>query len=699
MILQESLLKQEDMNIIYINKLFFKNTLKLCKILLYLYLFIFHHNAVYANTPLPNLKTSPQNTSFIIDDTQSMYLRGGIRAAKKGNWIDLNNSIEKLDDTTSKDLLYWLRAVKSPNLSFKDINYVVEILHNWPLSTTIQAKAERILFDYPINHLELLSWFEDKTPVTGEGRAALARAYYKIGDIRNGDYWLKKAWNESKLTSYRQKELYLEFKSKLTQNDHYLRADHLLWQGKFHYKKINQLLDYLDRDKRSLIIARMKISTNRSGIDRAINEIPDALINDTSLNYERSKWRRVKKSKDYALPLIKKINVPVENLKGRQLIWLEKRIYVRWLIEEERYKEAYELCINHGLENGAWFAEAEFTAGWLAYTRLNKPQLAKKHFETLNAGVSLSVSSSRALYWLGRTSETLKDANANNYFMEASKYTNTFYGQLASNVINGVGYQSILPSEIDTKNFEKSFSMDPRIRAMNLLGELGEEDLFTSFSFHMDDQFDDEQQLTLLSKLSSKYDYMRPSVRAAKQASRFKKMLTESGYPLISEIEMLSTDFDIPFVYAIARQESEFEYNVISSAKAYGMMQMINSTARETAKKHNMDYSRSKLIADRDYSAKLGALHLNDLLERFDGSYILAAAAYNAGAHRAKYWISKYGDPRSSEINTIDWIESIPFSETRNYVQRVMENLQIYRARRNNNKFSNQITKDINISN
>ena len=687
------------MNIIYTNKLHLKKTLKTCKTIIYLYFFISLCNEAYANIPLPNLKALPKNTSFIIDDSQSTYLRKGLRASNKGHWSDLNNSIKNLDNDTSRDLLYWARAIKSPNISFKEINYVVEKLHNWPRAIAIQAKAESILFDDPISHKEVLTWFESKVPVSGEGRAVLARAYYKIGDTTNGDYWLRKAWNESKLTGYRQRELYLEFKDKLTENDHYLRADHLLWQGKLHYKKINQLLNYIDEDKRSLIRARMKIATNRSGIDKAINAIPEDLVNDASLNYERSKWRRIKKSKNYALPVIKEIDMPVENPRGRQLMWLEKRIYVRWLIEEKRYQEAYNLSINHGISSGARFAEAEFTAGWLALTKLKNPLAAKKHFKTLNDGVSTSVSSSRALYWLGRTSEELKDEDASKYFMESSNFTNTFYGQLSLSKINKAGVKLILPPEKDTKDLEKSFSEDSRIKAMNLLGELGEEEFYTSFSFHMDDQYNDERLLTLLSQLSVKYDYMRPSIRAAKQASRFKKMLTVSGYPLINEIEMLPKKFDIPFVYAIARQESEFEYNVVSTAKAYGMMQMIDSTARETAKKHNINYSKSKLIADRDYSAKLGALHLNDLLERFDGSYILAASAYNAGAHRASQWIQKYGDPRLNEVDTIDWIESIPFSETRNYVQRVMENLQIYRARRNNNQFINEIKKDINTNN
>ena len=225
------------MNIINTNKLFFKKTLKICKIIIYINFFIPLYNSAYAYIPLPNLKAAPKNTSFIISDSQSTYLRKGIRAAKKGNWTVLNNSIENLDDAASRDLLYWARAIKSPNVSFKDINYVLEALHNWPRAITIQAKAERILFDDPLKHIEVLSWFESKIPVSGEGRAVLARAYYNIGDTKKGDYWLRKAWNESKLTGYRQKELYFEFKDKLTENDHYLRADHLLWQGKFHYNK------------------------------------------------------------------------------------------------------------------------------------------------------------------------------------------------------------------------------------------------------------------------------------------------------------------------------------------------------------------------------------------------------------------------------------------------------------------------------
>jgi len=172
-------------------------------------------------------------------------------------------------------------------------------------------------------------------------------------------------------------------------------------------------------------------------------------------------------------------------------------------------------------------------------------------------------------------------------------------------------------------------------------------------------------------------------------------MLTDSGYPIVQVIENMPSKFEKAFVYAIARQETEFETNAVSSARAYGLMQMINATAKYTARKHRIPYNQSRLLSDADYAAKLGAYHLNDLLERWDGSYVLAAVSYNAGPHRAKQWIKKYGDPRTGEIDPIDWIESTPFSETRNYVQRVLENMQVYRARRNGNAHPLNIERDL----
>jgi len=648
-----------------------------------------------AAIPTPRIKPPSPSASEFLNDRDSEHFRRGLRAASKRHWVDLDDQIRKLNDPTAKDVLRWVRAARNPNVSFKDISYVVHDLSNWPRMTSIRAKAEGVLFDVPLSADKTIDWFQGKEPVSGEGRAALARAHYKRGNKVSGDLWLKSAWRESKLTRARQQELFKHYRGKLTQEDHAVRADHLIWQGRRHHSKAEALLPHMAKKQRALMNARIRVASNRSGMDAAIKAVPQEYRNEAGLLYERAKWRRRKKTKDYALPVYLQIVNPPLDLAGREAIWREKRIMLRWAIENKKYNQAYQLSTNHGLTRGGGFAEAEFTAGWLALTKLNQPQKAAEHFKTLKNGVSLSVSLSRAAYWQARAAEALGDPNAQAYYSEASGYTNTYYGQLAADKVGGSPSQLVLPVEADTAALKPAFEGDPRVRAMHLLGEAGEERFFTNFAFHLDDVLDDKRQLSLLSQLSKDYGYMRPSLRAAKQASRFQSMLTDSGYPKVEEIESLPAKFDIPFVYAVARQESEFEFNVVSSAKAYGMMQMIDSTAKYTARKHRIPYSRSKLTADRDYSAKLGAHHLHDLLDMFDGSYILAAAAYNAGPHRSKTWIKAYGDPRTGEIDPIDWVESIPFSETRNYVQRVMENMQVYRARRNDNQSNNQIYRDL----
>ncbi len=650
-----------------------------------------------AAVPKPRLKPPAPNASEFLSDKDAKRFREGLRAAKRGRWGEVKSAIKKLDDPTASDVLRWLRAARDPHVPFKDITYVAQQMPDWPRMTGIQAKAEGMMLDDPLKSRKTIAWFMGKEPVSGEGRAALARAHYQQGNKENGDLWLKSAWRDSKLTRSRQQELFGRYKSKLTKEDHAVRADHLIWQGRRHHAKAQALLPHMGKDQRRLMNARIQVASNRSGMDAAIKAVPAQYKNDAGLLYERAKWRRKRKTKNYALPVYLDITNPPINEDGKKAVWKEKRIMARWAIQEKKYNDAYGLAAHHGMTRGGAFAEAEFLAGWLALTHLGQPGKAAQHFETLKNGVTTPVSLSRASYWQARAADALSDPNARAYYAEAAAFTNTYYGQLAADKVSGRLAQVTLPIEADTAALKPTFEADPRIRALHLLGEVGEERYFTTFAFHLDDVLQDQRELTLLSQISKEYGYMRPSLRAAKQASsRFQSMLTDSGYPMIEAIQSLPAEFDLPFVYAVARQESEFDHKVVSSAKAYGMMQMINSTAKYTARKHRIPYSRAKLTTDMDYSAKLGAHHLHDLLNQFDGSYVLAAAGYNAGPHRSRQWIKAYGDPRTGEIDPIDWVESIPFSETRNYIQRVMENMQVYRARLNGNSAENQIYQDLN---
>lgn len=651
---------------------------------------------ISASIPTPRVKPAAPNSSQFLSKKDAKHFRQGMRAADQRHWDRVSRNLKKLNDPTAQRILKWRLATSSPYVSFKTLTDVSHNQSNWPRMNRVRAKSEVILFKKPLRAQETIAWFMGREPITGEGRIALARAYQKIGQTSQSDHWLRLAWRESKLTRDRQRTVYSKFKHRLTPQDHYARADHLVWLGKRYYSSARGLLSMMEPSDRALIDSRMRLGANSSGMDNALKKVPSRLRTDPGLLYERAKWRRQRKTKEYALPVYMQINSAPDSDAGKSKLWREKKIMVYWLLKEKKFTKAYHITLNHGMSRGEHFADAEFLSGWIALTKLNNPSKAFNHFQTLKTGVKLPVSLGRANYWLGRSAEALGQADAHTYYAQAAKYPNVYYGQLSAERIGqGLAYTQ-LPTEQTDWLAQQNFNARELVRAMHMIGEIRSERTFTQFSFHLDDVLDSQGELSQLAQLGKLYGYMKPSVRAAKQAGRLDAMLTNSGYPIPEIITSLPAKFDIPFVLAIARQESEFNTKASSHAKAYGMMQMINSTARATARKAKIPYRKSWLTNDPEYAAKLGSQHLHDLLKKYDGSYILAAVAYNAGPHRVKTWTRTYGDPRKGEIDPIDWLEIIPFSETRNYVQRVMENMEVYRARLNNDQAELKLVHHLN---
>ena len=653
-----------------------------------------------AQTPVPRVKPPAPNSSQILSQSDAKNFRLGMRAAERNSWRDVRLYQSRINDPIAKDILTWRMAVRTNDLSRSQLGDLIRRRPDWPYMTTIRAKSEKLMFDNPMSASETLNWFSTmpspfNEPASGEGRAALARAYYRQGDAVTGKAWLEKAWRDARLTRDRQKKLFSEFKSKLTPEDNAARADHLIWLGTRYYSSAQALLPYMSTADRKLMDARMRVGANRSGMDGAIKALTPAQAKDTGLLFERARWRRKRKTKDYALPVYLDITRPASTIKGQERLWTEQKIMAYWLISEKEYGKAYSIILPHGMVRGANFAEAEFLAGWLSLQKLGNAKQAKVHFDRLRNGVRTPVSVARAAYWQGRAEAAMGLPSAQARFAEAGRYPNTYYGQLAIEESSGGLAYITLPPEGNGAAMRDEFESKPIVRALRIIGETGDERIFRQFSFHFDDQITTSAELTLLSNLAKDYVFYAPAVRAAKLGGNLGPVLTESSYPVPAVITDLGPGFDIPYVFAIARQESEFAVGAISHANAYGMMQMINSTAKATARKHRVSYSRSRLTSDQEYAAKLGALHINDLLERFDGNYIMVAAAYNAGPHRVKRWVADYGDPRDPNVDAIDWVESLPFSETRNYIMRVMENHQVYKARLNNDQAELTLRRDL----
>ena len=652
-----------------------------------------------ATVPTPRIKPAPPPMSSFMSEADARLFRSGLNAAKARRWSTVSHAIDRINDPVAKDTLRWVQAANDRNAPTEHLEYVHRSLNNWPRLTTVRAKAERRMFEKSWPAEQVLRWFVgQEPPVSGEGRAALASAFYAKGDILNGDKYLRLAWRESRLTRDGQRTLFRLYRDKLTKEDHAARADHLIWSGYRHFEKANALLPHMGRTDRAVMNARMRLHRNSSGMDAAVNAVPKSHLNDPGFLYERARWRRRKKTKTYALPIYLSARTAPESDLGKEAMWREKKLMAYWAISEDKYQEAYQLTLHHGFTSGTDFADAEFLSGWLALVHLRDTDRALRHFTRLRDGVGSPISLARAHYWIGRTHEAKSSGQQDEHYRLAAAFPNTYYGMLAGSEVYGRSHYVSLPSESIFNQEKAEFDSDNRVRALHLLGEAGEQRYFSHISYHLDDEVNSLSKLSLLSELGSDYGFMRPSLRAAKQAGRFQSMLTESGYPIIGSISALPKDkFEEAFVYAIARQESEFSTNAVSSANAYGLMQMINSTARATARKHRIKYDRNRLASDGDYAAQMGALHLNDLLKQWDGSYILAAVSYNAGPHRAKTWIRTYGDPRKGNVDAIDWVEKIPFSETRNYVMRVMENMQVYRARLTNDTAPNRLEQDLRL--
>ncbi|HFB55313.1 MAG TPA: lytic transglycosylase domain-containing protein, partial [Hellea balneolensis] len=617
------------------------------------------------NAPTPHLKPAAPHTSILLSQRDQANFRKGIRAADTDKWPEVRQHIRRIQNPIAKKILKWRIAVDDPYVSLNELSEVVHQQGDWPSMTRIRAKAEALLFDRPLSASQTINWFGTSDPVSGEGRGALARAYYKRGEMSTGDTWLRLAWRESRLSRDRQKRLFKQYGKRLTREDHAARADHLIWQGRHYYGSASGLLSLMGKSDRALMDARMRVAANRSGMDAAIKAVPASRRTDAGLLFERAHWRRKRRTEKYALPVYLDIKTPPVSEKGRKRVWRDKKYMASWALKNKRYQDAYDLCLHHGFERGLEFAEAEFMAGWIALTKLNRPRVAAGHFKKLKEGVSRPVSKGRASYWQGRAAEEMNDPMANVYYAESARYPNVYYSLLASEKLDPDQAMITLPQEVDAQFIAAQFEMKEQVQALRMLGEIQNERMLNRFSFHLDDILTDTKELSLLAALAKDFGYMKPSVRAAKQAARLDTMLTESGYPKPEIITNLPNYFDIPFVLAIARQESEFNTKAASGARAYGMMQMINATARSTARSAKLPYRKSWLTGDPEYATKLGSRHLNDLLRKFDGSYIMAAAAYNAGPHRVRQWNKTYGDPRKGEIDPIDWVESIPFSETR----------------------------------
>ena len=567
----------------------------------------------------------------------------------------------------------WLRRYKG-SASFDEITTFMYDNPDWPYRSTLRRRAEEALIN-PAPMRRTLAFFADRTPLTGIGMLRYGEALLESGQTKKGEEWIRTGWIKGNISPGIEKIFLTDHKELLTQKDHEERLDRLLWDRQTYAAQ--RMLKRVSGDQRKLAVARLKLIKRAPGVDSAVRRVPENLQDDPGLIYDRVKWRRRKGIHDGAQELLLKVSS--DDLPHPENWWSEREIQARKLLRLGYITQAYSLASEHGLQSGADFAAAEWLSGWISLRFLQDNKVALNHFIRLYENVSYPISRARGAYWIGRAYEAMRDKQSARYWYEvAAKHPSTFYGQMAQEKIDPSRLTPLPHVSNQTRKTAERLSNDERVLIIRHLAELGEGNRTIPFFLKITEDAKDAEDYVFLGHLAREIGRPDYAVRVAKRASQLGTELPEFSWP-VHELTPNNAPIETPLIFAITRQESSFASDAISHAGARGLMQLMPATARSVSRKLKLSYSKGRLIQDPSYNTLLGSTYLGNLIDQYDGSYVLAIASYNAGSSRIRSWIREWGDPRAGDINMIDWIELIPFSETRNYVQRVMENLQVYR--------------------
>ena len=528
--------------------------------------------------------------------------------------------------------------------------------------------------------------------ITWAGAMALASAYRANGQDGEARKLIVHFWRDKAFEAEPQRQMLARFSDYLTVADHVRRTDMLLYgqQG----PAARDMIALLPADQQAVAQARMAYRANLGNAESVAERVPSALANDPGLAFERVRYLHKRKQTDLAVSLIPSLTSSPPNADAGAAIWPERRALIGAALSAHDYQAAYRAAADNGLEPGVDYAEAEFYAGWLALTKLNDPKKADVHFAHIQDVGSSPITQSRALYWRGRAAEAMGDPiGAKTLYAQGAQYVTTFYGQLAAERA-GMGEFALGHDPAPTAADRARFEGREMVQAARLLAQTGESDLFRTFVLTIDDTLPNAEEYALLSDMARSYDDQDLSMRVIRVAAQHGYVLPDRGYPLLDTASQDARKPEMALVYGIIRQESSFAPRVRSGVGARGMMQLMPATASRVARRLGMPYSPGKLD-DPDYNVALGSAYLGDMINSFSGSYVMATASYNAGPNHMPEWSAICGDPRTASGDPVDFIECIPLSETRNYVMRVMEGMQVYRARLNGGHAPLTLSQDL----
>ncbi len=560
---------------------------------------------------------------------------------------------------------------------FQELTAFLEANAHWPGLTKLQRRVEEGLPE-DLSDAHVLAWFEGRPPLTAEGATRLAEALRNTGGAAAATGLLRNTWVTADFSTSEERSFRKRHGALLLPSDDLARLERLLQRRTV--AAAQRQAQRIGKGYPELAEARLKLSLDRAGVDTAIRRVPAALLDDPGLLYERARWRQRRGRTGGVVELLDQAAAVVR----RPERWWRLRHRAAWqALRKGQYDVAYRMVSRHGLKDGVGFAEAEWLAGWIALRFRNDAKQAQRHFARLYDGVSTPISRARGAYWTAEAAAAQNDGEAaERWYRRAAAHGTAFYGQLASARLGLPLSVDLNPAVAVWASDREDYEGGDLVRLVRLLGAFDQRKLQRTFLRHLRDQAETATDYRLLAELSQSVGRMDEAVIAAKRARRLGVFMPDYLFPLPAPIHNAVAAASSPepaLVLAVIRQESAFYPRAISRAGARGLMQLMPATAHQVAHRIGVPYRRAMLTENPAANLRLGRAYLQEMLDTFSGTSMLALAAYNAGPHRVVRWIKDYGDPRHSDVDPVDWIEQIPFDETRNYVQRVLEGQAVYR--------------------
>jgi soluble lytic murein transglycosylase len=620
-------------------------------------------------------------------------IRDAIQAVRKRKPDDANGLKARISDPVGRKLIDWYLLRSGFGESAQQYKAFLEANPAWPDRKLLYQRLETALFTDGGDAAAIKSYFLTNAPRTGAGMAALASAYLAEGNKAKAKSLAAKTWRESDLPDELEAPFLARFGSLLTAADHKWRLDRLLdedirWSSgrNARAKVVKRVIPLLSPAEQKKAHARLAVFLRSKGAQKLIDALPAETKPDWGLAFHRIQLLRRSGHEEEAAKLLLGAPTDANEVPSLDAWWEERRILAYDALNNGNPKLAYALVRDAGALSVNPLKEQQFMAGWLSLRFLKNVSAAERHFQAFRKAADGPLSRSKASYWLARTAEARGDkAKAREYYQEATRDIDTFHGLLSLAALNpGKATLKLTPPELPTKEQIDRFNSMDAVKAVVLARKAGLDRAITRpFLYQLRYALNSEAELALASHLGEAIGDTQTSLRVAKTAIARGNNLITYGYPVHSlpSYKALRPPPETAFLLGIARQETEFNSDTVSGAGARGILQVMPVTAKHVCRDYKIKCDMHRLLNDSSYNTMIASAYVGDRMAEFAGSYVLGIAGYNAGPGRARQWVRQFGDPRSPDVDPIDWIERIPFTETREYVAKVLSNIQVYRSR------------------